>query len=95
MIKQSTHLKAELICLRDFSLMDLHLGDIQYEKDKQYSAIINNEGVSFLIGTNENDETASEYHAEYYSKPCAVNINQYFQVVSIEEQICIEDMSTI
>ena len=91
MTKYSTYLKAELLCMRDFSLADLHLGDIQYEKDKRYSAIINNEGVSFLIGTNENDESAKEYHAEYYSKPCAVDINQYFQILSIEQHGCIED----
>jgi hypothetical protein len=93
MTKYSTYLKAELLCMRDFSLADLHLGDIRYEKDKRYSAIINNEGVSFLIGTNENDESelAKEYHAEYYSKPCTVDLNQYFQILSVEQCRCAED----
>ena len=88
MIKHSTYLKVELICIADIDLMHFGLGTKQYKKDEKYFAIIDDRGVSFLIGTNENDESAKDHHAEYYTKPCMVDINQHFQVISIEQRIC-------
>lgn len=90
MIKHSTYLKVELLCIADIDLMHFGLGTKQYKKGEKYFAIINNKGIAFMIGTNENDETSKEHHAEYYTKPCAVDINEYFQIISTEQRSCVE-----
>jgi hypothetical protein len=90
MIKHSTYLKVELLCIKDIDLIHFGFGTKQYKKGEKYFAIINNKGIAFMIGTNENNETSKEYHAEYYTKSCAVDINEYFQIISTEQRSCVE-----